>query len=98
LLLPYKTDELPEQVPKSRPWCWPVVFRYRQTRRKARAALRKQFMNLLTRHEAQSARPRGMLKPIVLPDLLMHYLLNLAAGSETATRDRIDLELPALRR
>jgi len=25
-----------------------------------------------------------MLKPIVLPDLLMHYLLNLAAGSETA--------------
>jgi hypothetical protein len=38
-----------------------------------------------------------MLKPIVLPDLLMHYLLNLAAGSETATRDRIDLELAALR-
>ena len=25
-----------------------------------------------------------MLKPVVLPDLLMHYLLNLAAGSETA--------------
>ena len=38
-----------------------------------------------------------MLKPIVLPDLLMHYLLNLAAGSETAARDRIDLELAALR-
>ena len=38
-----------------------------------------------------------MLKPIVLTDLLMHYLLNLAAGSETAARDRIDLELAALR-
>ena len=38
-----------------------------------------------------------MLKPIVLPDLLMHYLLSLAAGSEIATRDRIDLELAALR-
>jgi hypothetical protein len=38
------------------------------------------------------------LRPIVLPDLLMHYLLNVAAGSETAARDRIDLELAALRR
>ena len=37
------------------------------------------------------------LKPIVLPDLLMHYMLNRAAGSETAARDRIDLELAALR-
>jgi hypothetical protein len=30
--------------------------------------------------------------------MLMHYLLNVAAGSKTAARDRIDLELAALRR
>ncbi|MGH7934681.1 MAG: MBL fold metallo-hydrolase [Candidatus Binataceae bacterium] len=36
------------------------------------------------------------LRPIMLPDLLMHYLLNVAAGSETAAKRRVDLELAAL--
>jgi hypothetical protein len=36
------------------------------------------------------------LQPIVLPDLLMHYMLNVAAGSEVAARRRVDLELAAL--
>jgi hypothetical protein len=38
------------------------------------------------------------IKPIVLPDLLMHYLLNLVPGSESAARLHIDLELEALSR
>ncbi|MGH7905148.1 MAG: MBL fold metallo-hydrolase [Candidatus Binataceae bacterium] len=38
------------------------------------------------------------LRPLALPDLLMHYLLNVAPGSETAARRRIDLELEALER
>jgi hypothetical protein len=33
----------------------------------------------------------------VLPDLLMHYLLNVAAGSENAAKHKVDLELAALR-
>jgi hypothetical protein len=36
------------------------------------------------------------LQPIVLPDLLMHYMLNVAPGSEVAARRRVDLELAAL--
>jgi hypothetical protein len=32
----------------------------------------------------------------VLPDLLMHFLLNVAPGSETAARRHVDLELEAL--
>jgi hypothetical protein len=38
------------------------------------------------------------IKPIVLPDLLMHYLLNVAPGSETAALRHIDLEIEALSR
>ncbi len=36
------------------------------------------------------------LQPLALPDLLMHYLLNVAPGSETAARRHIDLEIDAL--
>jgi len=36
------------------------------------------------------------LEPLALPDLLMHYLLNVAPGSETAARRHVDLELEAL--
>ncbi len=38
------------------------------------------------------------MQPLALPDLLMHYLLNVAPGSETAARRRVDLELEALRK
>ena len=33
---------------------------------------------------------------VVLPVLLMHFLLNVAPGSETTTRCHVDLELDAL--
>ncbi|MGQ0662215.1 MAG: MBL fold metallo-hydrolase [Pseudomonadota bacterium] len=36
------------------------------------------------------------LKRKALPDLLMHYLLNVAAGSELAAKQQVDLELAAL--
>ncbi len=39
-----------------------------------------------------------LLQPLVLPDLLMHYLLNVAPGSQTAARRHVDLELEALAR
>jgi len=38
------------------------------------------------------------LKPLVPPDLLMHYLLNVAPGSQTAARRRVDRELDAIAR
>jgi hypothetical protein len=38
------------------------------------------------------------MQPLALPDLLMHYLLNVAPGSETAARRHVDLELEALAR
>jgi hypothetical protein len=36
--------------------------------------------------------------PLALPDLLMHYILHVAPGSESAARQRIDLEVEALGR
>ena len=36
------------------------------------------------------------LKAVTLPDLLMHYLLNVAAGSEHAARHHVDLALQSL--
>jgi hypothetical protein len=38
----------------------------------------------------------AQVTPVVLPDLLMHFLLNVAPGSETAARRHVDLELEAL--
>jgi hypothetical protein len=38
------------------------------------------------------------LEPLALPDLLMHYILHVAPGSESAARQRIDLEVEALER
>jgi len=38
------------------------------------------------------------LEPLALPDLLMHYILQVAPGSESAARQRIDLEVEALGR
>ncbi len=38
------------------------------------------------------------LRPEVVPDLLMHYLLNVAPGFATAARDQVDLEIEALQR
>jgi len=37
------------------------------------------------------------VKPLLLPDLLMHFLLNEAVGSETAAKDQVDFELKAIR-
>jgi hypothetical protein len=36
------------------------------------------------------------IEPPALPDLLMHYILNTAAGSETAALRHIDLEIEEL--
>src|SRR5713226_244180 len=36
--------------------------------------------------------------PVALPDLLMHFLLNVAPGSASAARRHIDVELEALGR
>jgi hypothetical protein len=48
----------------------------------------------LYRVEAQGG--DAQVTPVVLPDLLMHFLLNVAPGSETAARRHVDLELEAL--
>ena len=48
----------------------------------------------LYRVEAQGG--GAQVTPVVLPNLLMHLLLNVAPGSETAARRHIDLELEAL--
>ncbi len=36
------------------------------------------------------------LEPVPLPDLLMHYVLNVSEGSEEAARRRVDLAIEAL--
>lgn len=37
------------------------------------------------------------LEPVALPDLLMHYVLNVAEGSEYAAKHRVDLQIDAQR-
>ena len=37
------------------------------------------------------------LEPVALPDLLIHYVLNVSEGSEEAARRRVDLAIEALR-
>ncbi|MCH6562047.1 MAG: MBL fold metallo-hydrolase [Chloroflexi bacterium] len=51
-----------------------------------------------TLHELSRSGDTVRLRPEVAPDLLMHYLLNVAPGSDVAARDQIDLEIEALHR
>jgi hypothetical protein len=48
------------------------------------------------RHLSAVTRRTVALQPLPIPDLLMHYLLNVAPGSETAARRHVDLELETL--
>lgn len=49
-----------------------------------------------TLYELQRGEELIGIRPLALPDLLMHYLLNAAAGAQTAARRRVDLELAAI--
>jgi hypothetical protein len=51
-----------------------------------------------TLYELERGEEQVRIKPLALPDLLMHYLLNLASGSQTTARQRVDLELDAIAR
>ncbi|HSR57829.1 MAG TPA: hypothetical protein VLL57_06550 [Candidatus Binataceae bacterium] len=49
-----------------------------------------------TLHELERPGNEVRVTPLALPDLLMHFLLNVAPGSDTAARRHVDLELEAL--
>ena len=51
-----------------------------------------------TLYELSRQNEQVRIKRVVLPDLLMHYLLQVAPGSETAALRHIDLEIEALSR
>jgi len=53
-------------------------------RRKSFFNVRAYSRRFSTLYELSGQDERARIEPIVLPDLLMHYLLNAAAGSETA--------------
>ena len=50
-----------------------------------------------TLYELTSQATQVGLTPLALPDLLMHYLLNVMPGSEHAARRHVDLELEEIR-
>jgi hypothetical protein len=53
---------------------------------------------LTTLYELERKGESVRLRPLAPPDLLMHYLLNVAPGSQTVARRRVDLELEAIAR
>lgn len=65
-------------------------------RRKSFFYVRAYSRRFSTLYELCRQDERVRIEPIVLPDLLMHYLLNVAPGSETAAPHRIDLEIEAV--
>ncbi len=67
-------------------------------RRKSFFYVRTYSRRFSTLYRLIPAPPAIRVQPIVLPDLLMHYLLNVAPGWETAARRHVDLELEALAR
>jgi UDP-MurNAc hydroxylase len=67
-------------------------------RRKSFFYVRAYSRRFTTLYGLERAGDGVRLKPLALPDLLMHYLLNAAPGSETAARRHVDLELEALAR
>lgn len=67
-------------------------------RRKSFFYVRAYSRRYSTLYEVFEGREPLGIKPIVLPDLLMHYLLNVVPGSENAARRHLDLEIEALSR
>jgi len=49
-----------------------------------------------TVYRLAGAGERVVLEPVPLPDLLIHYVLNVSEGSEDAARRRVDLAIEAL--
>jgi hypothetical protein len=65
-------------------------------RRKSFFYVRAYFRRYATLYRVEAQGGDAQVTPVVLPDLLMHFLLNVAPGSETAARRHVDLELEAL--
>ncbi len=49
-----------------------------------------------TLYELSRQGERVGIRPVLLPDLLMHYLLNVAEGSEVAAKHYVDLQIQAV--
>ena len=60
--------------------------------------MRAYSRRLTTLYELERKGESVRLRPLAPPDLLMHYLLNVAPGSQTVARRRVDLELEAIAR
>jgi L-ascorbate metabolism protein UlaG (beta-lactamase superfamily) len=67
-------------------------------RRKSFFYVRAYSRRFSSLYELSGQDERIRIKPVVLPDLLMHYLLQVAPGSETAALRHIDLEIEKLSR
>jgi hypothetical protein len=67
-------------------------------RRKSFFYVRAYSRRFSTLYELSGKDEQVRIKPVVLPDLLMHYLLQVAPGSETAALRHIDLEIEELSR
>ena len=67
-------------------------------RRKSFFYVRAYSRRFTTLYELERKGESVRLRPLAPPDLLMHYLLNVAPGSQTAARRRVDLELEAIAR
>ena len=67
-------------------------------RRKSFFYVRAYSRRFTTLYRLERAGDAARVTPVAIPDLLMHFLLNVAPGSATAARRHIDLELEALAR
>lgn len=67
-------------------------------RRKSFFYVRAYSRRLATLYELERLGSGARVTPVALPDLLMHFLLNVGPGSASAARRHIDLELEALAR
>jgi hypothetical protein len=67
-------------------------------RRKSFFYVRAYSRRFTTLYQLERKGETVRLKSLVPPDLLMHYLLNVAPGSQTTARRRVDLELEAIAR
>lgn len=74
----------------------PALSRRDRDRRKSFFYVRAYSRRFTTLHELERPGNEVRVDPDALPDLLMHFLLNVAPGSDTAARRHVDLELEAL--
>lgn len=73
-----------------------ALSRRDRDRRKSFFYVRAYSRRFTTLHELERPGNEVRVDPDALSDLLMHFLLNVAPGSDTAARRHVDLELEAL--